>query len=82
MIKPINVWAATSVWKDGERFIHEGTVAASAGGARMKTARMLKSNGETDTQAWHRARRKGWRVIRVQITPSGRAALAAKEPQR
>lgn len=67
-ISPTWGWACAFPETD---FIHEGTVRRVRAEAIERIGHAWARDDETPQQGWRRAYRKGWRCIRVTITPFG-----------
>lgn len=69
-VEPVYGWAA--VCPNGGRPIIEGsTVFARSFYVREMIGNVFRKGDETHVRGWRRAYRRGWRVIRVQISPAG-----------
>lgn len=70
-IRPEYAWAAFATEGSPYPFIHAGAVRSIAAGCRAYIGEAWAHEGETVQQGWKRARRNGWRIIRVKITAFG-----------
>lgn len=75
-IRPEYAWAAFCSDGSPYPFIHAGVVRSYAKEVRDYIGGAWAHEGETTKKGWERAKRNGWRVIRVQIS----AAFTDKEP--